>query len=131
MVKKHVKIPFLSARTATATKMTVSDAIAMARSDDVVIVDVRNSAELLASGVAENAIHIALPELSVKANPTHPDLHPQLHIEKTIFIYCASGARSGMAAKALLAMGYTKTHNIGSIRNWAAAGGSVVPFSAS
>ena len=41
-------------------------------------------------------------------------------------LYCASGARSGMAAGQMLQMGYREVYNLGGIAHWRAGGGAVV-----
>lgn len=38
--------------------------------------------------------------------------------EATLFVYCRSGRRSAIAAKALTEMGYTKVFDLGGINDW-------------
>lgn len=38
--------------------------------------------------------------------------------DKTVLVYCRSGSRSRMAAKALTELGYTNIYEIGGIINW-------------
>jgi rhodanese-related sulfurtransferase len=85
---------------------------------------VREAKEIAASGKAKGALHIPLALVPIKADPKAPDCTPGLDLAKPVAVYCASGMRSGAAVTALRKLGY-QAHNIGSIRDWAAAGGSI------
>jgi phage shock protein E len=47
---------------------------------------------------------------------------PTFSPDKTYYLYCRSGARSGKAAEILLASGFTKVYNIGGFEGLALAG---------
>lgn len=104
-------------------QMTVKDATAKVASGEVLLVDVRERAELLASGTAKGAIHIPVSLIAMKADPKGPDFDKRFN-GKTVAVYCASGARSGMAVQALQRLGYQAV-NLGGFGAWVQAGGPV------
>ncbi len=102
------------------------EAVAKAKNDDVILIDVRDANELAQTGKAEGAIHIPLFLLQTKADPRHPEFHPDLDVDKPVMLYCASGARSGMAAKVLAQFGFKEVYNIGGLGHWVNGGGARV-----
>ena len=99
------------------SKLTVKDAIAKAATGDMILVDVRDSSEIAASGMAKGALHIPLPMVPLQAEA-------KIAKGKPVAVYCAVGGRAGMATQALIKLGYD-AHNIGGFADWAAAGGPV------
>lgn len=89
----------------------------------IALVDVREMAEVRASGKACGALVIPLGLLALKADPKAPDA--LLAPGKPIAVYCASGGRSGRAAQMLGRMGYGPVWNIGGLCDWQAVGGQV------
>lgn len=99
------------------TRLTAKAAIAQAATGEITVLDVREAAEILASGKATGALHIPLAMIP---------LHAEAQIEKAkpVAVYCAVGGRAGMAAQALAQLGYD-AHNIGGLGDWVQAGGPV------
>lgn len=91
----------------------ISDEVA---SGQAVLVDVRESHEWDA-GHASGAIHIPLGKIAEGATPTNDT-------NKKVYLYCASGGRSGMATNILSQRGF-KAENIGGLSAWRGAGGTV------
>lgn len=89
----------------------------------IALLDVREMAEVRASGKACGAVVIPLGLLALKADPKAPDT--ALAPGRPIAVYCASGGRSGRAAQVLRQMGYETVWNIGGLCDWQAAGGQV------
>lgn len=112
-------------RRQTAPALPVSDAVARVQAGEMVLIDVRDHAELAQSGKAKGALHIPLMRLPMMADPRHPDFDKRLAGDKPIALYCASGARSGMAVNILQKLGYGEVHNLGGLQHWAAAGGPI------
>lgn len=106
--------------------LTAQDAVAMSKKGEIVIIDVRDMSEIQMTGKAKNAHHIPLMLIQSHANPSHPEFNKALDVTKPVAIYCASGGRSGMAARTLLKMGFESVHNIGSLQQWHSAGGELV-----
>lgn len=103
--------------------VSLADIVDQVARDEITLIDVRDHSEVSMSGKAEGALHIPLMRLSMVADPRHPDFDKSLCMTKPIALYCASGARSGMAANILKSIGYENVHNIGGFSNWRAAGG--------
>lgn len=110
--------------TPAAPRMTAADAVSAAKTGAVAVIDVREAAEIAASGKATGALHIPLALVPIKADPKAPDCVTGLDLAKPVAVYCASGMRSGAAVQALKKLGYD-AHNIGTLRDWAAAGGAI------
>ena len=105
--------------------LSAQDAIALNNNGEIAIIDVRDISELSQTGKAKNAHHIPLMLLQSHANPSHPEFNKALDTSKPVAVYCASGARSGMAVRALLQMGFESVHNIGGLMHWHHAGGEM------
>lgn len=75
------------------------EAYSKAPKGTAVLLDVRNDDEV-ALGILPQAVHIPLPDLPARVN--------ELPREKTIYIYCRSGARAGRAKEFLDAQGFSK-----------------------
>jgi molybdopterin/thiamine biosynthesis adenylyltransferase/rhodanese-related sulfurtransferase len=88
--------------------------------DEVVLLDVREKEEVRAGSI-EGAIIIPRGFLEFQAAEHLPQT------ESDIVVYCASGARSLLAAQVLRTMGYTRVASMaGGITRWQAAGYPVV-----
>lgn len=105
--------------------MAASEAVAKAATGDIALLDVRETAELQASGKAHGAHHVPLGLVSAKLHHTAPDLPEGLTKDTPIAIYCAKGGRAQQAAAQLADMGYTQVFNIGGFEDWCAAGGKI------
>lgn len=104
-----------------------ADAVAQVAKGTLTLIDVREAAELRGSGKARGALHVPLVTLAAKADPRHPEHLAALSPDRPVALYCASGARSQMAGQMLLRLGYAKVYNLGSLADWRAGGGAVVP----
>ncbi|MDQ5912989.1 MAG: hypothetical protein QG659_411 [Patescibacteria group bacterium] len=80
------------------------------------LVDVRGDDEWLSSH-AVGALHLSLDRISDGDVPTKD-------ISKKLYVYCASGGRSGVAAQILKQKGFT-VENIGGLSSWRSAGGAI------
>lgn len=107
-------------------KLSMADAIEQVAAGTMILIDVRDMNELAQTGKADGALHLPLVSFQMKTDPRSPDVMPILNVDTPIGIYCATGARSGMASRAMLKMGYKTVHNLGGLGNWANAGGKVV-----
>jgi rhodanese-related sulfurtransferase len=105
---------------------SVEEVKALVAQGKMQLIDVREIAEVRASGKAEGAVVIPLSVLPLKADPKQPDA--ELKQGVPVVVYCASGARSGRAAQILAELGYGPISNLGGLGDWKAGGGKVVPF---
>ena len=100
----------------------VEDAKALIDDGDAVVIDVREPAELLATGKVPGSINIPLAEFLERADPGSPDHEPALQADKAIILYCASGKRSQFAGNKLVELGYREVFNLGGLKDWELAG---------
>lgn len=92
----------------------------MAEGEAFVFVDVRQSAELAATGVIEGALHIPTQDL--------PRRIAELDSGVETILYCAAGVRSLDATMFLREKGFDNAWSLGGgLPHWQADGGEVVP----
>ena len=92
-------------------KITPQEAMAMMSIGDAVVLDVRTEGEFK-EGHIKNAILLPYDQIYEQAE--------NILIDKSqiILVYCRTGKRSEIAAKALIDMGYTKVFDFGGIVDW-------------
>jgi rhodanese-related sulfurtransferase len=80
--------------------------------DDVVLIDVRTPEEIKEHSIPGHvALNIMDPGFTMKID--------QLDREKSYFVYCRSGQRSGQACRYMMAQGFKKLYNLaGGIIAW-------------
>lgn len=85
----------------------------LANDDNAVVLDVRTDAEV-ADGIIENAIH-----LDIYMGQGFIDEVEKLDKNKSYYIYCRSGNRSGQACSIMEELGFEKTYNLeGGMLEW-------------
>jgi len=90
-----------------------------------VLVDLREPAELT-DGMIEGAVHAPRGMLEFYADPTSPYHRAEFDPSRRTVLYCASGGRSALAARSLVALGYSDVaHLDGGFKAWVAAGGPI------
>jgi len=92
------------------------------RRGDVLLVDVRDSAELEDSGKIRGALHITRGMVEFRADPESPYHNPEFRKDRPVVLYCASGGRSALAGKTLKDFGYQQVFNAGAFRDLVEAG---------
>ena len=111
---------------ANAAVPRISGAEAQAKlAAGAVLIDIRDSAELAASGKAVGSVHIPRGSLEFKADPSLPSHDPALQFDRPIVLHCAAGGRAALAGKLLQDMGYTQVFNLGGFKDWVEADGPV------
>ena len=88
------------------------EAVKLVRDPDVVFVDVREGEELQKTGKLQGAVHVPRGFLEFQADPTSPTHKPELGGGKKLVLYCGSGNRSALGAKALKEMGITNVAHV-------------------
>ncbi|MGE3247521.1 MAG: rhodanese-like domain-containing protein [Beijerinckiaceae bacterium] len=115
----------LSAATGAVPRISVADAQRKIAENEAVLIDVREMNEVANTGKAAGALHISRGMLEFKADPASPMFEKALRKDRPVILYCASGGRSSLAGKRLKDMGYEEVYNLGSIKDWAEAGGKI------
>lgn len=99
------------------------DEVAKELEGGALVVDLRESEEIQATGMIPGAVHVTRGLLEFRADPTHP-----FHVEgfdpgRRTILHCASGGRSALGAQTLKDMGYENVaHLEGGITAWTEAG---------
>ena len=112
----------LAEANASIQKLSPAEAGEKIRSGDVLVLDVRDAAEVQQSGKIKGALNVSRGLLEFRADPDSPSYNPALQKDKTILLHCASGGRSALAAKTLQDMGYTSVFNIGGFKELTESG---------
>ena len=108
---------------AAVPKITPAEARAMIAKGNTLVVDVREPAEVEASGKVAGAVHHPRGMLEFRADADTPYHDKNFSKEKTVILYCASGRRAALAGKVLKEMGYGQVFNMGGFKDWAESGG--------
>ena len=90
------------------------------------LIDVRDSAELAASGKAAGSVHIPRGSLEMKADLSAASADKNFALDRPVILHCAGGGRAALAGKTLKDMGYQKVYNLGGFKEMADAGIEVV-----
>ena len=85
---------------------------------DTLIIDVRETSEIEATGLIKNAVNI--PKSIIDANFDHSLVKDHLNNNEdvTILVYCAVGVRSAFVGNLLLNQGYKNVFNLGGYAEW-------------
>ncbi len=111
--------------------LTGKEAVKLKGDPNVVFVDVREAAELRRTGKLVGAVHAPRGVLEFQVDPTSPTHNPALAAGRKLILYCGSGSRSALAAKALVDMGHTDiAHVAGGFPALQDAGAGQQPFEA-
>lgn len=104
--------------------LPLAEAKAALAADTAVLIDLREPGEWAATGVAKQAARLPLSDLRGARTQWRPFLAQNKG--KKLLLYCASGTRSGLAARQLRAEGFDAV-NTGSLRAWQNSGWPVQP----
>jgi rhodanese-related sulfurtransferase len=85
---------------------------------DTLIIDVRETSEIEATGLIKNAVNI--PKSIIDTNFDHSLIKDHLNnnVDVTILVYCAVGVRSALVGHKLIKNGYKKVLNLGGFAEW-------------
>jgi len=110
---------------AAVPRISPEEAKALVGRPDVLFLDVREPAEVAASGKVPGALSIPRGLVEFRADPASPLHDASFDRAKTVVAYCASGGRSALVGKVLKDMGYENVRNLGGFKGWVDAGGEV------
>ena len=106
--------------------ITAEELAEIVHRDEVLVVGVRDHDEVAASGMVEGAVHVTRGKLEFSADETSPFHKPIFSTDKTVVLYCQSGGRGSLCAKAMLELGYPEVRNLdGGFKAWVENGGAV------
>lgn len=109
----------VSAARTQVQNLTVDELAAELETPDVVLVDVREPAEITAGGVIPGAILAPRGMIEFHADASSPYHLDPLRPDRRVILYCKSGARSALAAATLRSMGYQDVASLdGGITAW-------------
>lgn len=107
--------------------ISAKESIRLLGEDDVVFVDIRDSAEVEKSGKVLGAVHIPRGMLEFYIDPASSMHHKLFSTQNEVIFYCETGGRSLLAAKLAKDMGVGDARYIeGGFRAWSRAGGETV-----
>lgn len=112
----------LSEANAAVPQLSPAEAAEKFRSEDVLVLDVRDPSEVEQSGKIKGAVNVSRGLLELSVDPEGPHYDSAFQTNKTILVYCAVGIRSALAGKTLLDMGYGPVFNIGGFKELTDAG---------
>src|ERR1700760_1054894 len=109
---------------AEITTLSAAEAIAAAKSHEVVIVDIRDPREIERDGRIPGAFACTRGMLEFWIDPQSPYAKPIFQEDKKFVFHCAGGMRSALAAKTAKDMGLKPVaHIAGGYAAWRDAGG--------
>lgn len=127
-----VSVQELLSQAKSAVKVySAQEAVRALGRDDVVFVDVRDEAEVRATGKVKGAVHASRGMLEFHIDPSTPYHNPVFRTGKEVIFYCKSGGRSVLAAQRAREMGVESVASLdGGFPGWEMAGGPVEPLEA-
>ena len=99
-------------------RLSFEEANNIISSVNTLIIDVRETSEIEATGLIKNAVNI--PKSIIDANFDHSLIKNHLNDNEdiTILVYCAVGIRSAFVGYFLLNQGYKNVFNLGGYAEW-------------
>jgi rhodanese-related sulfurtransferase len=92
--------------------LTPAAAVQLMNTEDIVVLDVREPSETIGGKIAR-AIQIPVGAVAKRIDEL------EKHKDKTMLVYCKTGARSGMACKELSKNGFDKVYSLnGGLMAW-------------
>ncbi len=110
---------------AAVPRITPGEANRLMARGNALVVDVRETYEIVRSGKVAGAVHVPCGSLELRADPTTPYYDERFDKNKTIILYCAVGERSALGGAILKDLGYNEVYNLGAFQGWVDSGGSV------
>ena len=110
-------------------RLSFEEAKSIISTKNTLIIDVRETFEIEATGLIKNAVNI--PKSVIDANFDHSLImkHLDNNEDITILVYCAVGIRSALVGHKLIKNGYKKVQNLGGFAEWASSNGPIEPIS--
>jgi rhodanese-related sulfurtransferase len=111
---------------AVVETVPAAEAVKRLESEASVFIDIRDLPELERDGKIPGAVHASRGMLEFDVDPESPYYKDVFASGKKLYLYCASGGRSALAAQRLQEMGLTHVAHVGGGLNaWKEANGPV------
>ena len=110
-----------------ATTISAHELMALQKSSNVLVLDVRSATEISKTGTIPGAACIPAIDVFRKAQPTSVKFDARFSEADTIVVFCAVGIRSEAVAQTLRGLGYANVRNMSRFSEWVDAGGRVQP----
>jgi rhodanese-related sulfurtransferase len=109
-------------------RLSFEEANNLIATSNTLIIDVRETSEIKATGLIKNAVNI--PKSVIDANFDYSLIkdHLKNNEDVTILVYCAVGVRSALVGHKLIQHGYKKVLNLGGFSEWASFNGPIEPI---
>ena len=109
-------------------RLSFEEANNLIATSNTLIIDVRETSEIKATGLIKNAVNI--PKSIIDANFDYSLIKDHLNDNEdiTILVYCAVGVRSALVGHKLIKHGYKKVLNLGGFSEWASHNGPIEPI---
>jgi rhodanese-related sulfurtransferase len=93
--------------------INTNQALTLVKENKCNLIDIRDVRELEKEGRVENSVHIPRGMLEFWIDPNSQYFKEgKLDLDKEMVLFCAAGARSALAAKALQDMGFEKVSHV-------------------
>jgi len=93
--------------------INTEQALTLVKENKCNLIDIRDVRELEKEGRVENSVHIPRGMLEFWIDPNSQYFKEgKLDLDKEMVLFCAAGARSALAAKALQDMGFEKVSHV-------------------
>ena len=93
--------------------INTDQALTLVKDNKCNLIDIRDFRELEKEGRVENSVHIPRGMLEFWIDPNSQYFKEgKLDLDKEMVLFCAAGARSALAAKALQDMGFEKVSHV-------------------
>ena len=116
---------YLDAANAVVPKISTEAGIAKHKAGNSVFVDVRDSADVAASGTIAGAELVKRGMIEFHADDTHPLHNAALKRDADIVLVCGAGGQAALSGKTLKDMGFRSVSNVGGFSSWKEAGGPI------
>jgi rhodanese-related sulfurtransferase len=116
---------YLAEAHAVVSKISTDEGIARHKAGKTVFVDVRDSADIAASGTITGAHLVKRGMIEFHTDDSHPLHNPVLKKDADIVLVCGAGGQAALSGKTLKDMGFQNVSNVGGFSSWKEAGGPV------
>jgi rhodanese-related sulfurtransferase len=105
------------------TRIPTEEAIKIHGKNDVLFIDVRDSAAIAKTGTIKGAVRIPRGFIEFAADDSSPYHNPVMKKDAEIYLVCGAGGQAALAGKTLKEMGFKSVVNVGGFPDWKSTGG--------